>query len=154
MSSSMLHASRWNSLLVSLFAVLCFAVNSKASSQTQSTAPIYGGNPRSQESGSATGGIFAPVLDSEKRPITAGGFVKTGPIIFQDISKKSGLTVWHHKMGTPQKNYIIETTGSGVALLDYDNDGWIDIYLVNGSTYEADGRQSGATARCALPQQS
>jgi hypothetical protein len=81
------------------------------------------------------------VLDSEKRPITAGGFVKTGPIIYQDISEKSGLTVWHHKMGTPQKTFILETTGSGVALLDYDHDGWLDIYLVNGSTYEAiDGK--------------
>ena len=40
-------------------------------------------------------------------------------------------------MGTPEKNYILETTGSGVALLDYDNDGWLDIYLVNGSTFDA-----------------
>lgn len=40
-------------------------------------------------------------------------------------------------MGTLEKTYILETTGSGVALLDYDNDGWLDIYLVNGSTYEA-----------------
>ncbi|MBB6145856.1 hypothetical protein HNQ77_003826 [Silvibacterium bohemicum] len=87
--------------------------------------------------GSSTAGEFAPVLDSDKRPITRGGFVKTGPVIFQDVSAKSGLTSWHHTMGTLQKNYIIETTGSGVALLDYDNDGWLDIYLVNGSTYEA-----------------
>lgn len=93
------------------------------------------------KTGSATRGEFAPVLDSEKRPITAGGFVKSGPIIFADISAKAGLTTWHHKMGTPEKNYISETTGSGVALLDYDNDGWLDIYLVNGSTYEAlDGK--------------
>ncbi len=35
------------------------------------------------------------------------------------------------------KNYIIEAPGSGCAFLDYDNDGWLDIYLVNGSTYEA-----------------
>ena len=85
--------------------------------------------------------VFAPVLDSEKRPITAGGFVKTGPIIFRTSPKKAGLTNWHHKMGTPQKKYILETTGSGVALLDYDHDGWLDIYLVNGSTYEAlDGK--------------
>jgi enediyne biosynthesis protein E4 len=89
------------------------------------------------QGGSATAGVFAPVLDSEKRPITKGGFVKTGPIVFQDISEKSGLTSWHHQMGTLQKSYIIETTGSGVALLDYDNDGWLDIYLVNGSTYDA-----------------
>src|ERR1700722_16110159 len=69
--------------------------------------------------GSATGGIFAPILDSEKRPITAGGFVKTGPIVYQDVSQKAGLPAWHHRMGNPEKNYILETTGSGVALLDY-----------------------------------
>jgi hypothetical protein len=91
--------------------------------------------------GAATLGEFAPVLDSEKRPITAGGFVKEGPIVFKDISKKAGLTTWHHVMGTLQKNYIIEVNGSGVALLDYDKDGWLDIFLVNGSTYDAmDGK--------------
>jgi hypothetical protein len=89
------------------------------------------------QGGSATAGEFAPVLDSEKRPITAGGFVKTGPIVFQDISEKAGLTKWHHKMGTPEKKFILEQIGSGVALLDYDNDGWLDIYIVNGSTYDA-----------------
>src|ERR1700679_3359555 len=82
-----------------------------------------------QQGGSATGGTFAPVLDSEKRPITAGGFVKTGPVIFNEIAKQAGLTTWHHTMGTPQKKYILESIGSGVALLDYDNDGWLDIYL-------------------------
>ena len=91
----------------------------------------------SPQGGAATAGIFAPVLDSEKRPITAGGFVKSGPKVFIDISAQAGLTTWHHTMGTPQKASIIETTGSGVALLDYDNDGWMDIYLVNGSTYDA-----------------
>ena len=40
-------------------------------------------------------------------------------------------------MGTPNKKYIIESIGSGVALVDYDNDGWMDIYLVNGSTVAA-----------------
>ena len=96
---------------------------------------------QSQQGGSATGGVFAPVLDSENRPITAGGFVKTGPVVFKDISAKAGLTKWTHKMGTPQKPYILETIGSGVALLDYDHDGWLDIYMVNGSTYDAlDGK--------------
>ena len=70
-----------------------------------------------------TGGTHAPVLDSEKRPITAGGFVKTGPIIFEDIAAKAGLTTWHHTMGTPKKQFILEAPGSGVALLDYDKDG-------------------------------
>ncbi|HKD61858.1 MAG TPA: CRTAC1 family protein [Terracidiphilus sp.] len=76
-------------------------------------------------------------LDDQHRVITAGGFVKSGPIVFQDISEKAGLTKWTHKMGTPAKDYIIETKGSGVCLLDYDNDGWLDIYVVNGSTVDA-----------------
>ena len=54
-------------------------------------------------------------LDDQHRVITAGGFVKTGPIVFQDVSEKAGLTKWTHKMGTPAKDYIIETKGSGVA---------------------------------------
>jgi len=90
-----------------------------------------------QSSGSATAGVFAPVKDSDMRPITAGGFVKHGPVIFKDIAKQAGLTSWRHVMGTPEKKFILETTGSGVALLDYDNDGWLDIYIVNGSTYDA-----------------
>jgi hypothetical protein len=40
-------------------------------------------------------------------------------------------------MGTHEKQFILETNGSGVGLLDYDHDGWLDIYLVNGSTYDA-----------------
>jgi hypothetical protein len=87
--------------------------------------------------GATTGEAHAAVLDNEHRPITAGGFVKTGPVLFQDIAEKAGLTTWKHVMGTPEKHFIIETTGSGVGLLDYDNDGWLDIYMVNGSTYDA-----------------
>jgi len=87
--------------------------------------------------GSATAGVFAPILDSEKRPITAGGFVKEGPVIFKDIAAQAGLTKWQNTMGTPEKKFILETTGSGVGLIDYDNDGWLDIYMVNGSTFDA-----------------
>jgi enediyne biosynthesis protein E4 len=87
--------------------------------------------------GSSTAGAHAAVHDAQNRPITAGGFVKSGPVIFEDISKQSGLATWSHVMGTPQKQFILEANGSGVCLLDYDNDGWLDIYLVNGSTYDA-----------------
>jgi len=87
--------------------------------------------------GSNTGGAHAAVFDAEHRPITAGGFVKTGPALFEDVARQAGLTTWKHVMGNPEKQFIIETNGSGVGLLDYDNDGWLDIYLVNGSTYDA-----------------
>lgn len=78
-----------------------------------------------------------PEYDSEHRPVTAGGFVKTGPVVFLNNAKEAGLTTWHHTAGTSDKRFILEAKGAGVALLDYDNDGWLDIYLVNGSTYDA-----------------
>lgn len=87
--------------------------------------------------GMATAGPQQAQFDSLHRPITAGGFVKTGPIVFQDVAAAAGLTRWHHKSGTPEKRFILEAKGPGVCLLDYDDDGWLDIYLVNGSTYEA-----------------
>ena len=104
---------------------------------TQSDKPREGGQP-SAVGGVNTGGSHAAVLDSEHRPITAGGFVKEGPVLFKDIARQAGLTSWKHVMGTPEKKFIIEANGSGVCLLDYDNDGWLDIYLVNGSTYDAE----------------
>jgi hypothetical protein len=91
----------------------------------------------SQQGGASTGGVYAPVHDAEHRPITAGGFVDHGPIVFKDVSQQAGLTAWRYEGGTPAKAYIVESLGGGVALLDYDNDGWLDIYLVNGMTYEA-----------------
>jgi hypothetical protein len=78
-----------------------------------------------------------PVFDSQHRPITAGGFVQGAPVIFEDVSHKSGIDKFQHRSGTPAKSTIIEVPGSGVALLDYDNDGWLDIYLLNGSTVAA-----------------
>jgi hypothetical protein len=110
---------------------------SQAAEQALQPYPQNAGASPASRTGSATAGEFEPVLDSEKRPITAGGFVKTGPVVFSDISETSGLTTWRHKMGTPQKPLILETTGSGVCMLDYDRDGWLDIYLVNGSTNDA-----------------
>jgi hypothetical protein len=55
---------------------------------------------------------------------------------FVDIAEKSGLTVMNVFGGKETKKYIIETTGTGVAVFDYDNDGWPDILLVNGTTLE------------------
>ena len=90
-----------------------------------------------EATGVATGAPHAAVKDALSRPITAGGFVDGAPVVFVDITKQAGLEKFHHRSGTPEKATILETPGSGVALLDYDNDGWLDIYLLNGSTFAA-----------------
>jgi enediyne biosynthesis protein E4 len=98
--------------------------------RNQNPAPV-------QPRGMATGGAHAPVRDALHRPITAGGFVDNAPVIFADIAKQAGLEKFRHRSGTSEKATILEAPGSGVALLDYDNDGWLDIYFLNGSTVAA-----------------
>ena len=105
----------------------------------QQNKPVEMPKPQSQSQsgGASTGGVFAPVLDEKHRPITAGGFVDGAPVIFEDVTKRAGLDKFKHVSGAPEKNLILEAPGSGVAIIDYDNDGWPDIYLVNGGTFDA-----------------
>ncbi len=80
--------------------------------------------PRSSTLSSAP----SPLAASSK---TARSSSRTSP---SRPASPPGSTRW----ARPQKAYILETIGSGVALLDYDNDGWLDIYIVNGSTFDAE----------------
>src|SRR5580698_2857992 len=56
---------------------------------------------------------------------------------FTDIAKIAGLADAVVFGGVDTKKYIIETTGTGVAIFDYDNDGWPDIFIVNGTSLDA-----------------
>src|SRR2546430_16674624 len=56
---------------------------------------------------------------------------------FEDVAEKAGLTMMNVFGGVDAKKYIIETTGTGVAIFDYDDDGWPDIFIVNGTSLEA-----------------
>lgn len=117
-------------------AIIFAPPKSTAQATDQKDAPTVSSPASPPQGVVSTGGTHAAVLDSEKRPITAGGFVDSGPVVFRDVSEKAGLTKWRHVMGTSEKPFILEANGSGVGLLDYDNDGWLDIYMVSGSTYD------------------
>ena len=64
---------------------------------------------------------------------------------FVDIGRKSGIDVRLTHGGAVTKKYVFESTGSGVALIDYDRDGYPDIFLVNGSSLESSAAGSAPT---------
>ncbi len=58
------------------------------------------------------------------------------PITFTDIAQTAGITFRHDNAASPEK-YLIETMGSGAGWIDYDQDGLLDLYLVNGAATSA-----------------
>ena len=83
-----------------------------------------------------------PPADVHKTATTEDSLVGSGPVVFHDVAKSAGVAGWKHTMGATDKGLICDVNGSGVGLIDYDNDGWLDIYLVNGSNFNAlDGKQ-------------
>jgi enediyne biosynthesis protein E4 len=67
---------------------------------------------------------------------TATPRAKPGEVHFEDIASQAGLSALNVYGGEAHKEFIIETTGNGAIIFDYDNDGWPDIFLPNGSTVE------------------
>jgi len=58
------------------------------------------------------------------------------PFSFTNVAEKAGLTALTVFGGRERNRYLLETTGCGAAFFDYDNDGWLDAFLVNGTTLE------------------
>jgi enediyne biosynthesis protein E4 len=75
--------------------------------------------------GQATGKVAAK---SKSRPDLG--------VTFIDIGREAGLNAKTIFGGEHKNKYLLETTGCGVAFYDYDNDGWLDIFLVNGTRLE------------------
>jgi len=61
----------------------------------------------------------------------------TSPVTFVDAGREAGLNIPNVWGGSDHKRSIIEAKGSGLAFFDYDNDGWLDIYLTNGTLLDA-----------------
>jgi enediyne biosynthesis protein E4 len=72
----------------------------------------------------------APLLGQPAMKNAAAG----STITFRDITEKAGIRFVHNN-GAYGKKYLPETMGPGVAFIDYDNDGWQDIFIVNGTDW-------------------
>jgi enediyne biosynthesis protein E4 len=57
-------------------------------------------------------------------------------VTFVDVAKEAGLTVSNVWGGKDSQKYIVEVKGNGLGFIDFDNDGWLDIYLTNGVRFE------------------
>jgi hypothetical protein len=61
---------------------------------------------------------------------------------YTNIAREAGLDMTIVFGGRDKNTYLVETTGTGVAMIDYDGDGWVDLFFVNGATLE--GAPAGA----------
>jgi hypothetical protein len=83
-------------------------------------------------SGSLVAGISVRTVAQEIQKNAAAPASGATPGLFVDITQKSGVN-FRYQASHTSKKYLIETMGPGVALFDYDNDGRLDIFLVNGA---------------------
>jgi hypothetical protein len=76
-----------------------------------------------------------------RRPLTIQTNLPEIKVDFRDIAEAAGLSAADVSGSPSHKKYILETTGQGVAIFDYDSDGLPDIFLVNGATLDGKGAQ-------------
>lgn len=72
--------------------------------------------------------LLIPTLESSGQQATGKA---TGVVTFEEVTAKISRITWTHDNARSPEHYLPETVGAGCAFFDYDNDGWMDIYLVN-----------------------
>ena len=89
--------------------------------------------------------LMADISAGQQRSSSLSAATEKGAGSFVDVTTAKGLTFRYQSSHTSRK-YLLETMGPGVALFDYDNDGRLDIFLVNGAPLDD------PTAKGAIPQ--
>ncbi|MDQ3635193.1 MAG: CRTAC1 family protein [Acidobacteriota bacterium] len=83
------------------------------------------------------GGVSTGEAKTYKSRRTVGVVDKNAPKVYEDVTAQTALKDFKCVSGSIEKEYILEATACTVAVLDFDNDGKLDIYLLNGSTINA-----------------
>jgi len=81
------------------------------------------------------------VVAQAAKSTKTNGKIKPNSVHFEDIARQAGVSAVNVFGGDTHKEFIIETTGNGSIVFDYDNDGWPDIFLPNGSRVEGFGKE-------------
>ncbi|MBS1865160.1 MAG: CRTAC1 family protein [Acidobacteria bacterium] len=113
-------------MAIVLAPALAGGCNRNASTETApKSAPQAAATSPAEPATSATNASAASETST-----SAGGARPSGPIEFVDVTTQAGIH-FKHNTGAFGKKYLPETMGSGVCVIDYDNDGWPDIFFVN-----------------------
>jgi len=81
-------------------------------------------------------GLTSLLIAQTPQTANKAASVQPGEVHFAEIASQTGLTSLNVYGNDTHKEYILESTGNGAIIFDYDNDGWPDIFLPNGSTVE------------------
>ena len=84
-------------------------------------------------------GLLVRPAIGQHTPASAGS---AWPVTLVDVADRAGLREPSTYGGVDRKRFIIETNGAGVAFLDYDNDGWVDALVLNGTRLQEGTRQA------------
>ena len=113
------------STLLLILLSACHQSSQTQSQQSSEKPPASAANPASGPAPSTSNTVA-----EASRP--------SGPIRFTDVTAQAGIH-FRHNSGAFGKKYLPETMGSGVCAIDYDNDGWQDIFFVNSKNWPGHG---------------
>jgi hypothetical protein len=93
--------------------------------------------------GASAGGLLVPMPGA---PVLLAANASV-PTVFTDVTAAAGLKHARNVSGSPEdKQLLLEEMGCGVAFFDYDNDGWLDVFLVNGTSLDPTVRDTRPTS--------
>src|SRR5689334_4558135 len=75
-------------------------------------------------------------------PVAGASALSSGSALFEDVTARAGIHFRHENGAATGKLYFLETTPAGCAFFDYDNDGWLDILLIQSGSLTPDGQAS------------